>query len=197
MGNGPTRWQSLWETAETSSPLHTCSGRSAPAPTVPRHNLTFSFPMFQDVVSGSTFLATFCFTFSLFWFPPPIIKLPKFTRGTRFRPLHGEPWWQTVPWKSQMRRISSKVLSLRTQKPASRWCSPKHCYKKPTEMPPPPLVPHTETSLSPPKAARFMVLMLSEQILLNGTGKWQHFPWLMGGRIPGSPWKRFREMSGY
>lgn len=128
---------------------------------------------------------------------PPIIKVPKFTRGTRFHPLHGEPWWQTVPWKSRMRRISSIVLSLRTQKPASRWCSPKHCYKKPTEMPTPPLVPHTETFLSPPKAACFMVLMLSEQILLNGTGKWQHFPWLMGGRIPGSPWKRFREMSSY
>lgn len=120
---------------------------------------------------------------------PPIIKLPKLTRDTRFRPLHG-----AVETPSETDIIHS--TGLRTQKPASRRCSPNtatknllRCLHLPWCL--------KQTPLSPPKAARFMVLMLSEQILLNGTGKWLHFPWLMGGRIPESPWKWFREMSGY
>lgn len=161
MGNVPTWWQSLWETAETNSPHYipvlvplcasTHCATTQPGIVVP----LCSKPLFLILPSWLLFASHLVFLDS----STPIIKLPKYTRGTRFRPLHGEPWWQTVPWKSRIRQISSIVLSLRTHKPASRWCPPKHCYKKPAEMPTPPLVPQTETSLSPPKAACFMVLM--------------------------------------
>ena len=80
-----------------------------------------------------------------------------------------------------MRQISSIVPSLRTQKPASRWCSPKHCYKNLLRCIHLPWCLKLRP-LSPPKTAHVMVLMLSEQILLNGTGNGSisHDSWVVG-----------------
>lgn len=108
---------------------------------------------------------------------------------------HYDPLLQRVPWKSRIRRIPSIMPSLRTQKLGSRWQTPKHSWTALVGMPTTPLLASTQTSPLL-KLQVSMVLILCEEILLNEIGKWQHFPWLVGCRTPGSTWKRFSEVNG-
>lgn len=77
------------------SPLHTCSGATRCQHPL-CHDTAWHSPSTTFQAADSSWLL-FASRLAYLDSSPPIIKLPKFTRGTRFRPLHGESWWQTVP----------------------------------------------------------------------------------------------------